>query len=88
MPSLRNVSALFALRCAECHQGATARGDLQLITDAGSLASPLPRRAIADACAPTDGAAAQMPPAGRDPLTPAEQALVRRWAVPPKSLRY
>ncbi|MBL9082948.1 MAG: hypothetical protein JNK76_14130 [Planctomycetales bacterium] len=84
----RKVAQLFARRCAECHQGPTARGDLRLAGDDGTVITPLPRRAIAEACAPTDGAAPTMPPAGREPLTPAEQALVRRWALPPKSLRY
>lgn len=84
----RQAAQLFARRCAECHQGPTARGDLRLAGDDGTVITPLPRRAIAEACAPTDGVAPTMPPAGREPLTPAEQALVRRWALPPKSLRY
>jgi mono/diheme cytochrome c family protein len=85
---VRQVALLFARRCAECHQGPTARGDLRLLADDGALITPLPRRAIAEACAPTDGVTPTMPPAGREPLTPAEQALVQRWARPPRTLRY
>lgn len=84
----RQVAQLFARRCAECHQGPTARGDLRLLGDDGAVITPLPRRAIADVCAPTEGVAPTMPPAGREPLTPAEQALVRSWARPPRNLKY
>ncbi len=87
------ITALLRKHCAECHQGPTARGGLQLFAAAGEPLTPLPRQALAEACAPSDGlltngAAPTMPPAGRTPLTPEEQALVRRWAVPPKTLRY
>ena len=87
------IAALLRKHCAECHQGPTARGGLQIFAAAGAPLALLPRQALAEACAPSDGpltggAAPTMPPAGRMPLTPAEQALVRRWAVPPKTLRY
>ena len=83
-----SIGALLKKHCAECHQGATARGGLQLFAADGSPLALLPRQALAEACAPADGAAPTMPPPGRAPLTPEEQALVRRWAVPPKTLRY
>lgn len=83
-----SIAALLKKHCAECHQGPTARGGLQLFATDGVPLALLPRQALAEACAPTDGAAPTMPPAGRTPLTPKEQALVRKWAVPPKEMKW
>ena len=86
-PSI-SIAALLKKHCAECHQGPTARGGLQLFAADGVPLALLPRQALADACAPADGSAPTMPPPGRTPLTPQEQSQVRQWAVPPKTLRY
>ena len=83
-----SIAALLKKHCAECHQGPTARGGLQFFAADGVPLALLPRQALAEACAPIDGAAPTMPPPGRTPLTPDEQAQVRRWAVPPKTLKW
>ena len=83
-----SIAALLTKHCAECHQGSTARGGLQLFAADGVPLAILPRQTLAEACAPTDGAAPTMPPAGRKPLTPDEQTQIRKWAVPPKTLKW
>jgi len=82
------TAAIFSRRCASCHGATTAAAGLALFDADERLLAALPRQAIVAACAPADGAKPAMPPAGREPLTPAEQAAVRRWAVPPRSLKY
>lgn len=82
------AAAIFARRCASCHGATTAAAGLALFDADERLLAALPRQAIAAACAPAEGERRAMPPAGREPLTPAEQAVVRRWAVPPRSLKY
>lgn len=93
-PLRAQVAAVFARRCAECHRGSQAQGDLMLFDVDGRLLDKLPRQWIveqATSAEPAAGVVAKapaMPPGDRSPLTSDEQALVRKWAVLPKRLSY
>lgn len=87
-PQRAQAASLLQRRCAECHQGPSAQGGLMLFDADGRLLDKLPRQLIVEQATLDDGRRAAMPPAAREPLTVAEQALIRRWAVVPKRLSY
>lgn len=71
-------------RCAECHAGSAAQGQLQLFQSTGNIVAKLPRQAILDAVE-----RGSMPkPASAPRLTDAELDALRQWAKPPRDLAY
>jgi mono/diheme cytochrome c family protein len=77
-------TAILARRCASCHSGSAAQGQLSLFDDAGRLLAKLPRRRMLEAVE-----AGRMPqPAEAPRLSPEELDVLRRWAQPPRDLVY
>lgn len=80
-PTLGAVDVL-RTRCASCHSGASAEGELAIFDDRGELVERLPRRAMLEAV--EKGTM----PKGLAPLTEDEVELLREWAKPPRELVY
>ncbi len=83
-PLDKDVSALLARNCLECHNGSDKKGGLDLSRRDGALAGGDSGAAI-EAKSP-DGSlllrrieAAEMPPKGRTGLSASDRALVRKW---------
>lgn len=80
MPS--TAEAVLRARCASCHTGESAKGELNLFEQEGALVERLPRRAILDAV--VEGRM----PKGVATLTEEEIEALREWAKPPRELVY
>jgi len=87
-PLRAQVAPLLSRRCAECHRGSQAQGDLMLFDGDGRLLDKLPRQLVVEHATAVDGKPPMMPPGDRTPLTSDEQAVVRKWATLPKRLSY
>ena len=80
--SLRTAEEVLRTRCASCHTGESAKGELQLFEQEGKLAERLPRRAILEAV--VEGRM----PKGAATLTEEEIELLSEWSKPPRELVY
>jgi uncharacterized membrane protein len=87
--SLRDrVADVLQRRCAECHQGSTARGGITLFDEAGRLSSLLPRHLLVEVTDANSQPGSTMPPDGREKLTAEEWRVLKQWARMPKSFVY
>jgi mono/diheme cytochrome c family protein len=79
-----DAAGILVRRCAQCHTGAAAQGQMQLFQSSGEIVSKLPRQAIVDAVE-----RGTMPkPANVPRLTEPEIEALRHWARPPRDLAY
>lgn len=82
------VAPILERRCAECHRGSQAQGDLLLFDADSRLLEKLPRHLVVEQTTSADGKRPAMPPGERERLTADEQSLLRRWGKLPKRLSY
>ena len=75
---------ILSQRCAACHSGPDAKGDLEMFDLDGQIVEKLPRRMMLEMIR-----AGKMP-AGQPPqlLTEEEIRQIETWATPPRDLRY